>query len=92
MATIYANSLLTIAASAGLNSDAGLFCSLPDSFKPRKVLGEILGHAAFVRHSLPHNEFLKESLEHRLDELPPLQRRGWCYQERILSARVVHFA
>jgi hypothetical protein len=92
MATIYANSLLTIAASAGLNSNAGLFSSLPLCFQSKKISGEILGHAAFVRQRLPHNGFLKDSLEHPIDELSPLLRRGWCYQERILSTRVVHFA
>lgn len=42
----------------------------------------------------------KGTLNHRLTERPfetfvlkaPLSRRAWCYQERILSPRIVHFA
>ncbi|KAI4927254.1 uncharacterized protein J4E92_006421 [Alternaria infectoria] len=78
MADIYANSTITIAASASSGPNRGLF-RLADS----KYVGRPLSSAPsfHMRHPMGHGG----------RDLPLLQR-GWAFQERILSPRILHFA
>jgi hypothetical protein len=78
MADIYANSTITIAASASSGPHQGLFrvASTHDIGQPASRFSDIHWR------SVP---------EHHLMDLP-LLRRGWVFQERLLSPRVIHFA
>lgn len=85
MASVYSNAFLTIAATKSASGAGGLFTSTPDF--------EICG-------STPSGEayrvFFREEIDHihvhqTLGGRHPLFLRAWCYQERLLSKRVLHF-
>ena len=78
MAKTYANATVTIAASAASNSSQGLFCIADDSHLSQSV-------------SNTSGIYMREPLRHLSAELP-LLNRGWVFQERLLSPRIVHFA
>ena len=78
MAKTYANATVTIAASAASNSSQGLF---------RIADGSHLSQAVSDTSGI----YTREPLRHLSAELP-LLNRGWVFQERLLSPRVVHFA
>lgn len=86
----YQNAAITIAATGARSSDDGLFLPRPAlAFDPNPVI---------LRRKRPTGETRDISI---LPNVPswiseikraPLYERGWAIQERILSARVVHFA
>lgn len=77
MASIYANSTLTIAASASSGPHEGLFrVAAPD------LIGWSISNFPDIRARKP--------LQHDSERLPLLER-GWVFQERLLSPRVLHF-
>lgn len=101
MASIYEHSCITIAASVAENAEAGCFISPPAfmvgyvtdginkaSLQDPPAMLQVVqtsstGTFAFVRgeslHSMPSREL-------------SLLNRGWVYQERLLSPRILHFA
>jgi hypothetical protein len=76
MAEIYHNSYLTVAVDNAKTPNDGCF-SPP---KQDLVVGPVM------LRTTSHSPFLKEKLSYF-----PLLTRGWCYQERMLSTRVLHF-
>ncbi|KAM0228967.1 hypothetical protein ACHAPO_010374 [Fusarium lateritium] len=86
----YRNAVVTLAATGAQSSDCGLFLSRPAlAFDPKPVI---------LRRKTPTGDITNISI---LPKVPswiseikraPLYERGWAIQERILSARVVHFA
>ncbi|KAG7406730.1 hypothetical protein Forpe1208_v014520 [Fusarium oxysporum f. sp. rapae] len=86
MGDIYHHAYVTLAASKCTGPHDGLFTTAPQEYKlltlhSMNVLG-MDGEARTRRkiaHLESHNAF-------------PLMRRGWVFQERILSRRVIHFA
>ena len=98
MAAIYANAFLTIAASRAHNSTEGCFSCSRVAY--RKIDIEISGGIyapLFVRQGLAHPYWPgdlvmthSQYLFHQPDKFPLLSR-GWVYQERLLSRRVIHF-
>jgi hypothetical protein len=94
MASYYMNGHFTIAATASSNSSGGLFHHLA----PEEL--SIHFEATDPRFGSPYSIGARRSLSHHLDILDvmngategfPLLARGWVYQERILSRRVLHF-
>ena len=88
MASIYRNSHVTLAASGSVNAHGGLFHELPDflyqihHIETVDETGE--SHIVPVRRCIPHpTDDTKEGF--------PLLERAWVYQERLLSARFLHF-
>lgn len=79
MADIYRNAVITIAGSASLNSHQGLFREAPK----RHMDVPLRVEAASVLQR-------REPLLHDAYRLP-LMKRGWVFQERLLSSRYVHF-
>lgn len=86
MHDVYAGSACTIAASASEDPEGGLF-------RPRKATDVQLG---FIKIDLPTlgtkyfrvwDQFYMNRLTHG-----PLTNRGWVFQERVLSPRVLHFS
>ncbi|KAK4541031.1 hypothetical protein LTR36_008400 [Oleoguttula mirabilis] len=104
MGSIYANAYLTVAATASRNSDDGCFRARKPTVKIEvaEVSGQIsslyarrrLGHAAFdfgaagALDSTTRNSL--QSPDRSVEEYP-LFGRGWCFQERLLSPRVLHY-
>ncbi|KAF2447590.1 HET-domain-containing protein [Karstenula rhodostoma CBS 690.94] len=85
MADIYEGAYLTIAATASNDSNGGCFSRLRENFKD-----VTLGNTGLcARRNLPR--FPKRPLHNDTTEWPLLER-GWVFQERRLSTRVVHYA
>ncbi|CAN8105075.1 unnamed protein product [Discula destructiva] len=97
MAAVYSNGHLTLAGTHSANGHGGLFGPTADI----EITGQTPGgeeYCVFFRERIDHH------LEQCDDELGktmqlsnptklyyPLLTRAWVYQERMLSARVVHF-
>ncbi|KAF2093647.1 HET-domain-containing protein [Rhizodiscina lignyota] len=85
MADVYRNAYLTIAATRSAGGDGGLFTSTPDL----EVSGSTPtdeGYRIIFREQIKHVRMHESD-----DDRCPLFCRGWCYQERLLSTRVLHF-
>jgi Heterokaryon incompatibility protein (HET) len=96
MTKVYASSVLNIAAAASGDANGSLFrdrepdslngCDIPiawenmDSYKGSNPVKKQIYHV-FVKD--PWSDMLFHS---------PLQTRGWAFQERLLSPRIVYFA
>jgi hypothetical protein len=92
MADIYTNAYLTIAATASKDGNGGCFSRENSSIGDRKMRSSVLRVAEydmqkddyFRGFGQPHNQGRRPSDF-------PLLNRAWVYQERTLSARVIHF-
>ncbi|RKK88459.1 hypothetical protein BFJ69_g314 [Fusarium oxysporum] len=86
MHQVYANSACTISATASEGPDEGLFRS-------RIVQETLIGHIKVQFADGKPRRFDVWDQDHmqRLTQ-GPLTDRGWVFQERILSPRVLHFA
>lgn len=107
MASVYSNSYLTIAATAGPNPENGLFFQRWTKTKdPNNILEDDqvlpienidisckMHPGAFVRprFSLGHKRFMESDNATNHMEDALLMSRAWAYQERLLPARVLHF-
>ncbi|KAF2498883.1 HET-domain-containing protein [Lophium mytilinum] len=89
MESIYANSFLTIAATASADGSGGCFQTVRPSI-PVEVKSSIFGqddsnrqtHQVYLRPQTTHEDLISKS---------PLFRRAWTLQETVLSRRTVHF-
>jgi len=86
MGSIYENAFITLAAAGAADDDGGLFFETPKlRFNGITPSGEIWHAEAF--HVIEHNKWtLAEA-----SQMCPLATRGWVFQERILSRRMLHF-
>ncbi|KAI1200918.1 hypothetical protein F5X97DRAFT_291646, partial [Nemania serpens] len=83
MATIYENSYVTLAATKSRNGAGGCFSSASPECRAHELrCNDDFGvpYTVYVRRNL-HNDYNN-----------PLLERGWVFQERILSPRVIHFS
>ncbi|KAM7208226.1 Heterokaryon incompatibility protein (HET) domain containing protein [Naviculisporaceae sp. PSN 640] len=80
MHTIYQGGYLTLAASWGSGPDSGLFRDIPTDY--RLSDWDLDGQHIRTRRKIPHIDSWRDH---------PLMRRGWVFQERVLSRRVLHF-
>ena len=86
MASIYADSYITLAAVASKNADQGLYRPKDPDLYFRYDMRRSSDQAPYTIHVHPrrdHVPFVAGTL--------PLLQRAWYYQERILSTRVVSF-
>ncbi len=91
MALVYSQAHVVIAATRGSTGDAGLFhdrrgaqrITIHDTH-PRKR------SYLHVNEAIPHDAFLTND-PYRFNTTP-LFERAWCFQERLLGRRVVHFS
>lgn len=90
MGRVYANAYLTISATGVDDSERGLFFprtarkTLRLPFTAQGITGTV------VMSTLPLNkEYFKKFHVEMFNE--PLTDRAWCFQERILSRRILHF-
>jgi Heterokaryon incompatibility protein (HET) len=97
MCSVYQNSMLTIAATKSPDSRGGCFTqALPDYFGHvlRGIDEDGAPYEIFVRRKLLHWGSLAAVTDTDaplIQAIAPLLRRGWVYQERLLSPRVLHF-
>lgn len=90
MASYYSNADLTIAASAAKDGTIGLF---PQRAATDEAL-DLVGKDAAGR---PYELVVRTAIDHPFDveedefDLFPLAKRGWVYQEHMLSRRFLHF-
>ncbi|KAJ5745270.1 HET-domain-containing protein [Penicillium odoratum] len=94
MASIYENAVLTLAAASSQDTKGGLF--------RESTPGVALGHSnqgkiqpALRRFSNPaffeYGRLQPVRERSRSEEISPLMKRAWIYQERMLSGRVLFF-
>ncbi|KAK1839009.1 hypothetical protein CCHR01_18372 [Colletotrichum chrysophilum] len=97
MASIYENAHLTVAVTGATNGDKGLFINTSNEPMPRRGVHEIklpsLQYPIYVRRSLPYRDETVLGHHNALEGLSerPLLRRGWAFQERLLSPSILHF-
>ncbi|KAK5743623.1 hypothetical protein LTR17_002530 [Elasticomyces elasticus] len=85
MGSVYENAYLTIAATSAENGDGGLEGKRPQSDWIRFPCSNNVqeGYMWFTNAQCTAETELDSS---------PLNRRGWVFQERLLSRRIIHFA
>ena len=91
MSTVYGNSWLNIAATDSKDSHGG--CFREGSANERLPLQKLPGNPNIVVMQQPvhtHKDFGSNYGADRWS--PPLLQRGWVFQERLLSPRVVYYA
>ncbi|KLU90403.1 hypothetical protein MAPG_10257 [Magnaporthiopsis poae ATCC 64411] len=77
----YRGAYLTLAASSSAGPGGGLFRDVPSEYSLRDW--DLNGQRIRTRRKIPH-------IDSACDY--PLMRRGWVFQERVLSRRVLHFS
>lgn len=82
MHEIYRNGYLTIAASKSKGPNGGLFAVASPDYKLKEWHMETQETKIQTRRIIEHFEASKEF---------PLMQRGWVFQERVLSRRILHF-
>ncbi|KAH7308592.1 heterokaryon incompatibility protein-domain-containing protein [Stachybotrys elegans] len=94
MTEIFQNAYLTIAGTKSRNPNDGYFSVSPAKYKSSRIEHEdkegTLRHA-YVRCTIPH--FFSTKAARGTDYSPgdfPLLQRGWVFQERLLSPRLLH--
>ncbi|KIW17259.1 hypothetical protein PV08_04450 [Exophiala spinifera] len=90
MAKIYGQAHLVISALRAATGDVGIFHRRykPEAITHSSRRGPSL--TAYVRPVLNHDDFITG--EPRSFQSSPLFARAWCFQERLLARRVVHFS
>lgn len=91
MASIYENSYITLAATTSDCVSSGCFQKKSTAYKERSLeVSGTGGHVSqiFIRQRISHWDVPSTSASKRDN---PLLSRGWAFQERILSPRVLHF-
>ncbi|KAI1428433.1 heterokaryon incompatibility protein-domain-containing protein [Xylaria sp. FL1777] len=87
MATIYENSHITLAATKSGSGAGGFFSAASLECKAHELRcneDDGMSHPIYVRRNL-HDDYKIGPNNN------PLLRRGWVFQERLLSPRVLHF-
>lgn len=85
MAAIYQHSYVTIAAAITAQPSDGFFTKEGDK---KHLAYRTPGNVTYEGREYP--VYCRIELDHRSNELP-LYERGWVYQERLLSPRIIHF-
>jgi len=87
MADIYSNAFLSIAATASVDDEGGLFRS-PN---PQEAMPLLVTAHKGSKHQTSYHLHYEDDFQENVDAAP-LNRRAWVLQERYLATRTVHFA
>ncbi|KAI1212057.1 heterokaryon incompatibility protein-domain-containing protein [Annulohypoxylon truncatum] len=92
MFQVYQNSYVTIVAAFGKDPTSGLFSAYPDEPKPKPLATLRRASAGsswplYMRKAQHYHFYDWEDYETR--EALPLLKRAWCYQERLISPRIL---
>jgi len=90
MASIYRNAYVTLAATASRDASGGCFKSSLGSDTAQFEFSAPLAVVGTSDNTV-HPIRARKTLDHRTASFPLLQR-GWVFQERVLSPRMLHFA
>lgn len=95
MASVYSNGYLTLAATHSTNGRGGLFSDIYD-FEVSGTTPDGEDYVVFFRERIDHHFEMginedRSQLGFSTALYHPLLTRAWVYQERMLSARVLHF-
>ncbi|EXJ86538.1 hypothetical protein A1O3_03490 [Capronia epimyces CBS 606.96] len=90
MAQIYGRAHVVISATRAATGDVGIFHRRPGAQTVSCTDKEDKRLTAFVKQRLVHDDFITG--EPRDFGTSPLFARAWCFQERLLATRVVHFS
>ncbi|KAJ5010607.1 hypothetical protein K4K57_006928 [Colletotrichum sp. SAR 10_99] len=88
MASYYANARCLISALAASDSSQGIFAERPAQRYPQTNTPIAFDEARNETLYLPVDELVF----HKQFNTQPLLTRGWCFQERLLSPRALHWA
>lgn len=92
MASIYANGFLTIAATKSKDGRGGLFTAASSRLGTFTIPNPLTnGPAEYRIHACPRITHFGHSPQDWWSHDFPLLSRGWVYQERQLSQRMLHF-
>ena len=91
MASVYENAFITIAATSARSGKDGFLTERPVRSSRIHGFRSDSGNDVYVREKLQHGLFAFAASATTDFSSTPLLKRGWCYQERILSTRVLHF-
>ncbi|KAF2014357.1 HET-domain-containing protein [Aaosphaeria arxii CBS 175.79] len=83
MPDIYENACVTLAATMSYDPSQGLFARSQEGFISKT-------YTIHNEQNEPYEIYCREPLEDIVWD-KPLQDRGWAFQERILSKRIIHF-
>jgi hypothetical protein len=90
MGYVYANAICTISATASNNAHGGCFFPV-EQFQNDCVVGIDSCSSLAVGHPSSEGGGTRQLFRDKV-ELAPLNSRAWCFQERVLSKRVLHFS
>jgi len=90
MGEYYRNAHITIAASGAANAQAGILSARENIPEPaeEKVQSADGTVCTFIIQQR-HRNF--KELQHLVHDFGPLSKRGWAFQENVLSTRTIHF-
>jgi hypothetical protein len=96
MASIYKNSLVTISAASASGNDEDLLCQRGQLHKATVQGDSGNPFQVYSRYELGHDWIFwpKQSSDKYHDSevsAHPILTRGWCFQERLLSTRIIHY-
>ncbi|KAI1392657.1 heterokaryon incompatibility protein-domain-containing protein [Hypoxylon trugodes] len=94
MFQVYQNSYVTIVAAFGKDPTTGLFSAYPDEPKPKllatlRLEGTGSAWPLYMRKAQHFHFYDWDNFEMR--EALPLLKRAWCYQERLISPRILFY-
>ena len=90
MASIYGEAHVVLAATSAATGDIGLFQNRAESQLVSRVNSKGRVLSLRVKKEIEHTDFTTGEPRHFAST--PLFARAWCFQERLLARRVVHFA
>lgn len=91
MGDVYANAACTISATASQDSTGGCFRKRDSFLHTDCVLLYSKSSCLYISPTIKEQEMSLEDAFYKRVDLAPLSQRGWIFQEKLLSRRILHF-
>lgn len=88
MASVYKSAYLVAAATASRNGDDGFFNPRSPSYDIAACVGHGELENVHVQRQICHRTIVERQMT---TDTMPLLDRAWCFQERLLARRIIHF-